>query len=319
MSDASTSEPLAEAPGDLHDETLLASFDPTSPLTPSGRLRRRQLLSRLVETGHTASALLAVGVLAIVVYSVASRGASALSIGFLTKDFPRFEGRGGGGIAPALAGTAVMMAIATALAMPVGVLTALYLSEFAGRRSAGAIGLALDLLNGLPSIVVGLFVFGLLVAGHHQSGFAGSVGLAIIMLPLIARASYEVLQLVPSGLREAADALGVRHWRTVRGVVLPSALGGIVTATVLAAARAAGETAPLVFTCSIFSSSLSVNPFGHEGLANIPVYIFKASEAADPYGFARAWGAALVLLAFILVSSLAGRMLLNRSRTKLVR
>lgn len=318
MSGARTGELLAEGAGGLDGGVLLASFDPTSPLGASGQLRRRQLLSRLIEIGHTASALLAVGVLAIVVYSVASRGASVLSIGFLTKDFPRFEGQGGGGIAPAIAGTAVLMALATALALPLGVLIALYLSEFAGRRSASAIGMALDLLNGLPSIVVGLFVFGLLVAGHHQSGFAGGVGLAIIMLPLIARASYEVLQLVPNSLREAADALGVRRWRAVRGVVLPSALGGIVTATVLAAARAAGETAPLLFTCSIFSSSLSVNPFGHEGLANIPVYIFKASEAADPYGFARAWGAALVLLTFILISSLAGRALLNRSRAKLV-
>jgi phosphate transport system permease protein len=319
MSDARTGQLLADRMGGLHGGALVASFDPTSPLTASDQLRRRQLVSRLVEYMHTASALLAVGVLAIVVYSVASHGAGALSIGFLTKSFPRFEGQGGGGIAPAIVGTAVLMALATALAMPLGVLAALYLSEFAGRRSASAIGLALDLLNGLPSIVVGLFVFGLLVVGHHQSGFAGSVGLAILMLPLIARASCEVLRLVPGDLREAADALGVRRWRAVRGVVLPSALGGILTATVLAAARAAGETAPLLFTCSIFSSGLSVNPFGHEGLANIPVYIFKASEAADPYGFARAWGAALVLLAFILVSSLAGRALLNRSRAKLVR
>jgi phosphate transport system permease protein len=137
------------------------------------------------------------------------------------------------------------------------------------------------------------------------------------MLPLIARASQEVLLLVPSSLREAADALGVSHWRAVRGVVFPTALGGILTATVLAVARAAGETAPLIFLSSIYGDTVSLNPFAHEGMPNIPVYIFNASEAADPSGFARAWGAGLVLLTFILVASLGGRVLLSRSRSKL--
>jgi phosphate transport system permease protein len=121
-----------------------------------------------------------------------------------------------------------------------------------------------------------------------------------------------VLLLVPAGLREAADALGVSHWRTVRGVVLPTARGGILTATVLAVARAAGETAPLIFLSSIFANTVSVNPFG-QALPNIPVYIFTASEAAEPNGFARAWGAAFVLLAFILLANLGSRTLNRRS------
>jgi len=286
--------------------------DPSGPLTPSGHLRRRQLVSRLAEAGQTTSALLAVAVLGILVYSVASRGASVLSIGFLTKDPPRLSGVAGGGIAPAIVGTALIMAVATAIAMPMGILAALYLTEFAGRWSARAIRLALDLLNGLPTIVVGLFVFGLLVVGHHQSGFAGSFALAIVMLPLIARTTQEVLLLVPPSLREAADALGVSHWRTVVGIVLPTARGGILTATVLAVARAAGETAPLIFVCSIFGNAASLNFFG-EALPNIPVYIFNASEAAETYGFARAWGAAFVLLAFILLANLGARTLGRRS------
>lgn len=159
--------------------------DPSGPLTPSGHLRRRQLISRIAEATQTAAALLAVAVLGVVVYSVASRGAGALSIGFLTKDIPA-PGNPGGGIAPAIVGTAVIMALATAIAMPLGILTALYITEFAGSWAARAIRLALDLLNGLPTIVIGLFVFGLLVVGHHQSGFAGSFALAIVMLPLIA-------------------------------------------------------------------------------------------------------------------------------------
>lgn len=298
---------------DVLDPPSLELFDPRAPLRPSGHLRRRQLISRMVEAGQTTAALLAVAVLVILIYSVASRGVSALSLGFLTEDPPQFDGVPGGGIAPAIVGTAVIMAVATAIAMPIGILAALYLTEFSGSWSGRVVRLALDLLNGLPTIVVGLFVFGLLVVGHHQSGFAGSFALAIIMLPLIARATQEVLLLVPASLREAADALGVSHWRTVVGVILPSARGGILTATVLAVARAAGETAPLILTSSIFANTVSVNPFGHEALANIPVYIFTASEAADPYGFARAWGAATILLAFILLANIGSRALNRRT------
>jgi phosphate transport system permease protein len=195
-----------------------------------------------------------------------------------------------------------------------GILIGLYLTEFAGRRSGPPIRLALDLLNGMPSILIGLFVFGLLVVGHHQSGFAASFALAIIMLPLIARATQEVLLLVPVSLREAAEALGVSRWRTVLGVVLPAARGGILTATVLAVARAAGETAPLIFLSALYNPNvISLNPFGIEGLPNIPVYIFTASEADEASGFARAWGAAFVLLAAILLANIAARALNRRS------
>jgi phosphate transport system permease protein len=290
------------------------ALDPARPLTASGHLRRRQLISKLFEGAQTAAALLAVGVLAIVIYSVASRGAGALNIDFLTQGPPALPDTPGGGIAPEIVGTALLMVLATAMALPIGILTALYLTEFASPKVASAIRLALDLLNGLPTIVVGLFVFGLLVVGHYQSGFAGAFALSIIMLPLIARATQEVLLQVPLALREAANALGVSHWRTVRGIVLPAARGGILTATVLAVARAAGETAPLIFTCSLFGSAVSLHVFG-QAVPNIPVYIFNASEAADPYGFARAWGAGLVLLIFILLSSLAARMLLNRGHS----
>lgn len=291
--------------------------DPTAPLTPSGNLRRRRVINAFVELGANASALLAVGALGVVIASVVVRGAKALSIDFVTKSPPLFGGPGGG-IAPAIVGTALLATVATAIAMPIAVLVAVYLTEFAGPRTARPIRLALDLLNGLPTVVVGLFVFGLLVAGHHQSGIAGSVALAIIMLPLIARASQEMLLLVPDHLREAADALGVSRWRTVVGVVLPAALGGIVTGTLLAVARAAGETAPLIFTSSIYSNQMTFNIFGN-ALPNIPVSIFQLSEQPDPAGYARAWGAALVLLIFILVTNIGARALLARSRAKMTR
>jgi phosphate transport system permease protein len=290
-----------------------AAFDPAAPLTPSGNLRRRKIISRFAEGGSTAAAVLALAVLGIVIFTVLSRGAPALSWSFLTSDLASFGGSGG--IAPALIGTAVIVAVATAMAMPVAVLIAIFITEYK-TRVGGAIRLILDLMNGLPSIVIGVFVFGLMVVGHQQSGFAASVALAVIMLPLIARATQEVLLLVPNSLREAADALGVARWRTIIGVVIPSALGGIVTATILAVARAAGETAPLILVCSIYGNSIQVNPFGH-ALPNVPTLIFKLSEQPDPTGIQQAWGAAFLLVLFILLASLGARALLARSRRKI--
>jgi phosphate transport system permease protein len=290
------------------------SYDPTAPLVASGNLRRRQVETRLFEGAATAAAFLAVAVLAIVVISVVRKGAPALSFDFLTKNPPQFGGNSGG-IGPAIVGTAILAGMATAIAMPLGVLIALYMTEFAPPRIANVVRGSLDLINGMPSIVIGLFVFGALVSGHHQSAFAASIALAIIMLPLVARGSQEVLLLVPNSLREAADALGVSRRRSILGVILPTAMGGILTSTVLALARAAGETAPLILLNSIFNNELHLNPF--EAMSNIPVMIFQLSESADPAGFARAWGAGLVLLTFILITSLAGRAALARSRRKL--
>jgi phosphate transport system permease protein len=285
------------------------AFDPSAPLTATGNLRRRNAFSKIAEYGATGAALFAVAVLGIVIYTVVSRGASALSLEFLFTSVPT-------GIAPAIVGTALIVAVATAIAMPLGVLVALFVTEFAGNRLARLSQLTLDLLNGLPSIIIGLFVFGLLVDHQKQSGFAGSVALAIIMLPLVARGTQEVLVLVPNNLREAADALGVSRWRTILGVILPSALGGLLTATVLAVARAAGETAPLILLSSVFDGKEVILNVG-EATPNIPVMIFQLSEEANPEGFARAWGASLVLISFILFASLAARAAHARSRRKL--
>jgi phosphate transport system permease protein len=284
-------------------------FDPTAPLAPSGNLRRRQIFSRLAEYGATAAAVLAVAVLVIVVYTVVARGASALSLDFLIEGAPA-------GIGPELVGTAIIVAIATLIAMPIGILVALFLTEFAGARATHLIRLTMDLMNGLPSIIIGLFVFGLLVNHRGQTGFAAAVALAIIEVPLIARGSQEVLLLVPGSLREAAEALGVSRWRAVLGIVLPSALGGIVTATVLSVARAAGETAPLIFATSVFDPArYSLNPF--EALPNVPVRIYSLSEEANPSGFAEAWGLSLILISFILLASLGARALLARSKRRM--
>src|SRR3954471_11270125 len=174
----------------------------------------------------------------------------------------------------------------------------------------------MGVLAGMPMLLIGVFDYALLVIGHTQSGVAGAVSLAIIMLPLVARATQEVLLLVPGTLREASLALGVRRWRTVVGIILPSSVGGIVTGTVLAVARAAGETAPLLFTSSIFANSVQTDVT--KALPNIPVLIFTYSEQPDPELHQQAWAAALVLMAFVLLASLAAKALLARSRRKLV-
>lgn len=286
-----------------------AAFDPAAPLTASGNLRRRRAFSRMAELGATGAALFAVAVLGVVIYSVVIRGASALSFEFLVTGAPT-------GIAPALVGTVLIVAVATAIAMPLGVLAALFLTEFAGERMVRLSKLTLDLINGLPSIIIGVFIFILLVDHRKQSGLAGAVALAIIMLPLIARGTQEVLLLVPGNLREGADALGVSRWRTVLTVILPSALGGILTATVLAVARAAGETAPLILVSSVFDGKEVLLNMG-EALPNIPVRIFQLSEEGNPEGIAQAWGMSLVLIAFILLASVGARAMHARSRRKM--
>lgn len=294
----------------------MAAVSPEYSLKPSRSVRRRQLVNKAAEGFGTGAALLAVAVLGVVIASVAVRAAPALNWDFFTKP-PSLFGAEGAGISSAIIGSVLIVAIATAISLPVGVLIAIYLTEFARGRVAGAIQLVLDILNGLPTIVTGIFVFGLLVIGHGQSAFAGAFALSIVMLPLVSRAAQEVLLLVPSTLREASLALGVSRWRTVLGVILPTSLGGILTGTVLAVARAAGETAPLLFTCSIFNPAVSTDVT--HSLPNIPVLIFTYSEQPDPLLHEQAWGAALVLMGFVLVASLTAKALLARSRRKLGR
>jgi phosphate transport system permease protein len=294
-------------------------MDPTAPLTPTGNLRRRLIVSRFVRLSATGAALIAVAALAIVTYTVVVRGAPALSLDFLFTDPPQFGGPGGG-IRSAIIGTFLIVALAAIIATPLGILIALYLVEFSGRNSrlARTVQLCLDLMQGLPTVVVGLFILGLIVEPEHKdSGFAGSLALAIVMLPLIARSSQEVLRTVPGTLRDASDALGVDRWRSVLTVILPTAMGGILTGTILAVARAAGETAPLLIVDGTFGSATTFNIFGP--MPNIPVSIWTAAEAAEPSGFARAWGSALVLLALILIANVGARLMLARSRRKTMR
>jgi phosphate transport system permease protein len=295
---------------------------PQISLKARGRSRRRLLANRAAEAGATIAACVAVAALGIVVWSVGSRGVGSLNWAFFTKG-PAVFGEAGGGVAPALVGSLLIVAIATVLALPFGVLAAIYVSEFAPRSIGGQVRLWLDVLNGFPSIVIGIFVFALCVKvklplvgwGKHQSAIAGGAALAIIMLPLVARATMEVLRLVPNELREASYALGISKWQTVLRVVLPTASGGILTGTTLAIARAAGETAPLLFTCAIAGQVVDWDVT--HSVQSVPLMIFQNSESPDPGLQAQAWAGAFVLIAFVLLTSLTARFLLDRSRKKL--
>jgi phosphate transport system permease protein len=291
-------------------------------LKARGRGRRRLVVNKLAEAAALAAAGVAILVLGILVWSVFSRGVHALNWDFFTKG-PALFGQTGGGVAPALAGSLMLVGIATVMALPIGVLTAIFVSEFAPRRIGEQVRLWLDVLNGFPSIVIGIFVFALCVKvslpivgwGHHQSALAGGFALAVIMLPLVARATMEILGLVPDHLREASYALGVSKWQTVLRVVLPTAFGGILTGTTLAVARAAGETAPLLFTCALAGQTTDWNVT--HSVNSIPLTIFSYSEAPDAALHQQAWALAFVLIAFVLVTSLSARFLLERSRRKL--
>jgi phosphate transport system permease protein len=279
-------------------------------------LPRRRVVNRLMEGFTALAAAIGVALLVIIVWSVAKRGAHALNFDLLTKTpVPFAIGPVKQGLANAFAGSLVLVGLATLMTVPVGILIAVYLVEYARPSVRSGVSLVLDVLNGIPAIVVAIFVYGLFVVGHGQSGWAGAFALACLMLPLMTRSTMEVLLLVPNSLREASLGLGVPRWRTVLSIVLPQTIGGITTGTVLAIARVAGETAPLLFTSSLVGTHVSWTPT--HALQSIPVAIYELSESPDPADHARAWAAATVLLIFILLTSLAGRWIATRSRRRL--
>jgi phosphate transport system permease protein len=283
------------------------------------RLRRRRIVNRLMEALGTLASLLAVAVLVIVVASVVKNGWSAFSVDFFTTS-PSSSGFGTaeGGILPSIVGSFLLVLIATIFALPIGVMVAIFVSELAPRKLADTIRLALDVINGLPTIVTGIFIFSVLVLAQGQSAIAGGLALAIIGLPLVARSAQEVLRLVPSSYREAGLALGAPRWRTILGVILPTSLGGILTGTTLAIARVAGETAPLLFTCSLaITTSVTWDP--REPVQSMPLTIFTSAEQPDPSFHAQAWATGAVLLGFVLIVSLISKFFLARSRRKLAR
>jgi len=277
----------------------------------ANNLVRRKRFNLGMEALAWLAAAIAIAILAVVVWSVARKGWSELNLDLLTKPpIPFSLTNAPQGLSNAFAGTLVIVGLATLMALPVGILIAVYLNEFAPPSVRTVVGLIIDILAGVPAIVIGIFVFVLLVVGSGQSAVKGAFALAILMLPFVSRTTIEVLALVPNALREASLGLGIPAWRTTLSIVLPRAIGGILTGTVLAVARVAGETAPLLFTSSLVGNQTNWNPT--HALQTIPVAIFELSESPDPKDHARAWAAGFILLLFILLASLSARWLATR-------
>jgi phosphate transport system permease protein len=271
-------------------------------MTPTGG---RKLLSSLFVGCCAGAVLLALIPLALILFFVISQGLLSLNLAFFTH-MPTPVGEAGGGMANSIVGTLMLSGLAAAMAVPIGVISGIYMSEYAGSRFAAAVRFAADTLNGVPSIVIGLFAYVVAVLPFKQfSAFAGGFALGLMMIPIIARTTEELLLLVPGTMREGALALGATRARAVFSVVLPAALPGIVTGVVLALARIAGETAPLLFTAfnnRFFSTSLK------QPISSLTVQVY--TYATGPYEdwHRQAWAGALVLVAIVLVCSLLARL-----------
>ena len=276
-------------------------------------LGRRRIVSQVMIALTFVAALVAILPLLLILWHLIRQGATSVGLKFFTA-LPKPAGEPGGGMANAIVGTGIIVGIASAVGLPVGIFAGLYLAEQRTARLATAIRFLSDVLNGLPSIVLGIFAWGMLVRPFkHYSALAGGMALAAMMIPLVTRATEEMIRLVPVSMREAALALGYTKWRTSLSIVLRTAAPGIVTGALIAVARIAGETAPLIFT-AFGNSFWSVSPF--QPIAALPMQIYN--YATSPYDdwHAQAWAGALVLLGLVLVISLAARFA-TRSRAGL--
>jgi phosphate transport system permease protein len=271
--------------------------------------RRRKLVDLLARGACVAAALIAIVPLISVLLYVLAKGSAGFSLSLFT-ELPKPVGEAGGGFGNAVLGSLVLVGLACLLGIPAGVLAGVYLSEFGKGRLANAVRFSADVMSGVPSIAVGIFVYALVVLTMRQfSAFAGGIALGILMLPTVMRTTEELLKLVPDTLREAGLALGIPKWRVMLSIVLRTGAPGIVTGIMLAVARAAGETAPLLFTA--FG-----NRFWSVGLdkpiASLPVQIF--TYAVSPYEewHRQAWAAALVLMGTVLLLNIGARVLTYR-------
>ncbi|AOT59706.1 MULTISPECIES: phosphate ABC transporter permease PstA [Streptomyces] len=282
---------------------VLATYAVTTKVENS-----RQAKDRVATSLVWVCFVLAVVPLASLSWVTVSEGLEVLDGYFLTHSMNGvLDAETGGGVYHALLGTIEQVAIAAVIAAPIGMLTAIYLVEYGRGRLAQAVTFFVDVMTGVPSIVAGLFILATwnLMLGFGPSGFAGSMALAILMMPVVVRSTEEMLKLVPNELREASLALGVPKWKTILKVVLPTAIGGITTGVMLAIARITGETAPVLLL--VFGTKL-INPNPFEGAqASLPLYVYEQYAVGTDAAVARAWAAALVLIAFVMILNLVAR------------
>ncbi|HEV7912248.1 MAG TPA: phosphate ABC transporter permease PstA [Albitalea sp.] len=268
--------------------------------------RRRKIMNMVAEGGAVACTVAVLVPLVLIFGYLAVKGITSVNLDFFTQ-LPKPVGEPGGGMANAIVGTLTLIALACCLGLPIGIMTGIYLAEFGHNRFGWTVRFSADVLNGVPSIVIGIYAYTLIVLPMKAfSAYAGGFALAVLMLPIVARTTEEMIRLVPVSLREASLALGVPAWRTTLRVVLRTARGGIITGIMLAIARIAGETAPLLFTA--FG-----NQFWHSGLngpiSSLPVQIYTYAISPFDDWHRQAWAGALVLLALISCASLSVRVL----------
>ncbi len=272
---------------------------------------RRAAVDRLMTGLVWSSFGIAVLPLIWLIYVVVKEGLQAISMEFLTYSMRGVTGDEQGGIYHALIGTLLITAAATVISVPIGVMTAIYLIEYGGKsRLARWITFLVDVMTGIPSIVAGLFALALVVlifGPAYRMGFGGAIALSLLMIPTVVRSSEEMFRLVPMDLREAAYALGVPKWRTILKVVLPTAIGGVITGVVLAISRVIGETAPLLVVAGA-TDGVNFNLFDGR-MTTLPVFIYSQYAQSTPAGYERAWGGALVLIAIVMVLNLMARVL----------
>ena len=280
-------------------------------LATGSNYARRRVANILMLGLAGAATLFAVVLLFGVLGYVLIQGGSALNLDFFI-GLPKPVGESGGGMANAIVGTLILLALASIVALPIGIGAGVYLSEYGSGRLGTAVRFVTDVLTGIPSIIVGIFAYTVVVLPMRGfSAGAGAFALAIVMIPTVTRATEEILKLVPSSLREASLALGVPYWKTVLRVVVPAAMGGIITGAMLAVARAGGETAPLLFT-AFGNRFWSLDP--GKPIAALPLQVF--TYAVSPYDDwrAQAWAGAFVLVVMVLIINLAARFLIRAPR-----
>jgi phosphate transport system permease protein len=273
----------------------------------------RRTKNRIATTLMWVSFVVVIIPLGFVLYTTIAKGASVISASFLTSSIPPVVAPADeGGIGPAVLGTLEITALATVIAVPLGVLGAIYLNEYGGNNWLSRfIGFMADVMTGVPSIIMGLFIFSIWVLHFGFSGLAGAFALAALMLPIVIRSTYEMLRLVPDALRDGSYALGASKSRVTLTVVLPAAIGGIVSGCLLAVARAAGETAPLLFTILGGLTVANTNVFSGANTA-LPFLIFTNASSPYPGAQARGWGAALTLIAIAFILMIAARIITAR-------
>jgi len=275
----------------------------------TANLRRRKIFSRIFETLCALAVVIALIPLAMILFYVIKEGFGALNLDFFMH-MPKPVGESGGGMANAIAGTLILIGIAALFAVPIGCLCGIHLSEYPGTKFSSVVRFAADVLNGVPSIVVGIFAYGIVVLPVKRfSAIAGGVALGLLMIPIVVRTTEELLRLVPGGLREGALALGATRGRAVFSVIVPAALPGILTGILVALARVAGETAPLLFTAfnnRFWSTSLT------QPIASLTVQVF--TYAISPYDdwHRQAWAGAFLLVMMILTLSILARLAVRR-------